>query len=90
MTLATIGNSGLKLFRRGKSLAEQRLGVTIWLAVIGIAINGVSTVAFNSITLGWLFFWLAGSTVTVSEERAAEALEADRIGAGVSPDPVTI
>jgi hypothetical protein len=90
MTLATIGNSALKLFRRGKSLAEQRLGITVWLAVIGIAINGVSTVAFNSITLGWLFFWLAGSMVTASEERAAEALEAEHIGSRVSPDPVTI
>ena len=89
MTLATIGNAALKLFKNGKSLAESRLGITIWLATIGLAINGVSTVAFNSITLGWLFFWLAGSMVTVSEQRVAEALEAERAGAGLALDPAT-
>jgi hypothetical protein len=89
MTLATIGNSALRLFRQGSSLAERRLGITIWLAVIGIAINGVSTVAFNSITLGWLFFWLAGSTVSVSEQRAAAALEAERVAGPLALDPVS-
>ena len=87
MTLATIGNSALKLFRHGLSPAERRLGITIWLAVIGMAINGVSTVAFNSITLGWLFFWLAGAMVSVSEQRAADALEADRVRARLTLDP---
>jgi len=89
MTLATIGNSALKLFKYGASLAEQRLGITIWLATIGIAINGISTVAFNSITLGWLFFWLAGAAVTVSEQRAAAALEAERVASTLNLNPVT-
>jgi hypothetical protein len=89
MTLATIGNSAMRLFKYGESLAEQRLGITIWLATIGIAINGVTTVAFNSITLGWLFFWLAGAAVTVSEQRAAAAVEADRITSSPSLSPAT-
>lgn len=89
MTLATIGNSAIRLFKNGKRPAEQRLGIAIWLATIGIAINGVSTVAFNSITLGWIFFWLAGAMVTVSEQRAGAALDAERVRADFSLDPAT-
>lgn len=89
MTLATIGNAAIKLFKLGRSEAEQRIGIIVWLATIGIAINGVSTVAFNSITLGWLFFWLAGSMVTVSEQRAAQALEANRGATPLTFDPAT-
>jgi O-antigen ligase len=89
MTLASIGNAAMRLFKYGKSLAEQRLGITIWLATIGIAINGASTVAFNSITLGWLFFWLAGAAVTVSEQRADAALAAERAAMALDLNPAT-
>jgi len=90
MTLATLGNSAMRLYRHGKTLAEQRMGMTIWLATIGIAINGISTVAFNSITLGWIFFWLAGATVTVSELRARATVEAERAPSAPSPSPLTL
>jgi hypothetical protein len=30
-------------------------------------INGMTAVVFSSITFGWLFFWLAGSVVTMSQ-----------------------
>jgi len=90
MTLATIGNSAMRLYRHGKTLAEQRMGMTIWLATIGIAINGISTVAFNSITLGWIFFWLAGATVTMSELRARATVEAERAPSAPSANPLTL
>ena len=67
LTLVAIGRSGLKLYRAGVSYAEKRMGITLWLAAIGIAINGITAVVFNSITLGWLFFWLAGAVVTVAQ-----------------------
>ena len=67
LTLAAIGRSGLKLYRAGVNYAERRMGITLWLAAIGIAINGITAVVFNSITLGWLFFWLAGAVVTVAQ-----------------------
>lgn len=89
MTLATIGNSAMRLFKYGESLAERRLGVVIWLATIGIAINGVSAVAFNSITLGWLFFWLAGAAVTVSEERATARYELGQADGALDLNPAT-
>jgi hypothetical protein len=66
--LAALGTSAMKLFRHGVTEAEQRMGMTLWLATVGIAINGITAVVFNSITLGWLFFWLAGAAVTVAEK----------------------
>ena len=75
--LAAIGRSGLQLYRRGINYAQRRMGITLWLAAIGIAINGITAVVFNSITLGWLFFWLAGAVVTAAQglprgDKAAE------------------
>jgi hypothetical protein len=59
------------------------MGMTLWLAAVGIAINGITAVVFNSITLGWLFFWLAGAVVTVSEWRSASSI-------AVAPEPIPI
>jgi hypothetical protein len=67
LSLVAIGRSGLKLYRSGFSYAQRRMGITLWLAAIGIAINGITAVVFNSITLGWLFFWLAGAVVTAAQ-----------------------
>lgn len=67
MTLSAIGNSALRVYRYGKTLAERRMGIALWLATVGIAINGITAVVFNSITLGWLYFWLAGAGVTAAE-----------------------
>lgn len=75
LTLGALGASAMRLFRHGRTLAEQRMGITLWLAVVGIAINGITTVVFNSIALGWIFFWLAGAAVTVSERNAALSAE---------------
>jgi O-Antigen ligase len=86
--LCSIGSSAMRLYRHGATLAEQRMGITLWLAVVGIAINGITTVVFNSITLGWLFFWLAGAVVTVSERRSASSIAAaarDTIPIGLNP-----
>jgi uncharacterized protein involved in exopolysaccharide biosynthesis len=64
LALASFANSGRMLFSRGLTLNQRRLGVTLLLASIGIAINGLTASVFNSIALGWLFFWLAGAAVT--------------------------
>ena len=67
LALTTIARSGMRLYRHGASVTEQRMGMTLWLATIGIALNGMTAVVFSSITLGWLFFWLAGAAVTVAQ-----------------------
>lgn len=59
LSLVSIGGSAMRLFRDGATQSQQRMGIALWLAVVGISINGVTAVVFNSITLGWLFFWLA-------------------------------
>jgi len=61
------------LFRRGTSEPQRRMGATIWLATIGLAINGMTAVVFNSLILGWLFFWLAGAVVSQSQRLTAPA-----------------
>ena len=66
LSLVSIAGSAMRLFRDGVTESQQRMGVALWLAVVGISINGVTAVVFNSITLGWLFFWLAGAGVTVA------------------------
>jgi O-antigen ligase len=71
LIFCSLGASAIRLYKNGTTLAEQRMGITIWLAVIGIALNGNTAVVFNSIALGWIFFWLAGSVVTVSERTRA-------------------
>jgi O-Antigen ligase len=69
--LGSIMGHSFNLFRRGRTDAERAMGAVIWLATIGLAINGMTAVVFNAITLGWLFFWLAGATVTVSQQVSA-------------------
>jgi len=86
--LCSIGSSAMRLYRHGATLAEQRMGITLWLTAIGIAINGITAVVFNSIVLGWLFFWLAGAVVTVSELRSASSIAAAREPIPVGLNPV--
>jgi hypothetical protein len=85
--LASIGSSAMRLYRNGLTIAEQRMGITLWLATVGIAINGITAVVFNSIALGWLFFWLAGAAVTVSEWRTTATIAR---GPGRSPSDSTL
>lgn len=67
LALGSIMGHALNLQRNGVTDAERRMGAAIWIAAIGLAINGITAVVFNSITLGWLFFWLAGAVVTRSQ-----------------------
>jgi hypothetical protein len=64
------------------------MGIALWLAAVGIAINGITAVVFNSIALGWIFFWLAGAVVTVSELRSASAIAVAREPIPVGLNPV--
>jgi O-antigen ligase len=70
LSLGSIMGHALNLLRNGDTEAKRRMGTALWLAAIGLAINGMTAVVFNSITLGWLFFWLAGAVVTQSQRAA--------------------
>ncbi len=67
LIISSIGHAAFQLYRKGITYAEKRMGMTLWLAAIGITLNGITAVVFNSITLGWLFFWLAGAVVTAMQ-----------------------
>jgi O-antigen ligase len=70
LTLGGIMGHAFNLYRRGTTDTQRRMGAILWLATIGLAINGMTAVVFNAITFGWLFFWLAGAVVTVSQRVA--------------------
>lgn len=79
LVLYSIGQTGLTLFRSAQDESSQRMGIVLWLASVGIAINGITAVVFNSITLGWIYFWIAGSGVTAAQSllRSGNVRESD-------------
>ncbi len=77
LIIGSIGHSAFQLYRRGVTYAEKRMGITLCLAAIGITLNGITAVVFNSITLGWLFFWLAGAVVTAVQSLPSRQLASE-------------
>ena len=68
LVLGSITGHALNLFHRAENDTQQRMGASIWVATIGLMINGMTAVVFSSITFAWLFFWLAGAVVTMSQK----------------------
>jgi hypothetical protein len=84
-TLGSILGHALNLSRHGITDSQRLMGTTLWLATLGLIMNGMTSVVFNSITLAWLYFWLAGAVVTNSQrirgvERVPGALELTPVG----------
>ena len=46
---------------------QRRVAAVVALATIGIIINGVTSFLFSSNLLAYVFFWVAGATVTVAQ-----------------------
>ena len=67
LALGSITGHAINLFHRAQNETQERMGAAVWLATIGLMINGMTAVVFSSITFGWLFFWIAGAVVTVSQ-----------------------
>jgi O-antigen ligase len=67
LTLGSIIGHALNLFHRARNATQERMGAAIWVATIGLMINGMTAVVFSSLTFAWLFFWLAGAVVTMSQ-----------------------
>lgn len=66
--LIGIGHAGWLAARRGRTPARQRLGLAVFVLTIAIFINGTTAVLYNSNFLAYVYFWLAGSAVTVARE----------------------
>jgi hypothetical protein len=60
--------AGWRTFKEATTEATRFFGVVVALATIGIMLNAATSVVFNSMILSYLYFWLAGTAVTVSQD----------------------
>jgi hypothetical protein len=62
-----------RLFRTSESAEIRMVAATVFLTNLGIALNGTSSVPFNSVFLAYNFFLLAGAAVTASQRQRQAA-----------------
>ena len=63
--------SGLRALRRSPNTSAGTGGLLLVATTVGIALNAMTAVVFNSPMLAYPFFWLAGSVTTVSHQAEA-------------------
>ena len=83
LSIGSILGHSANLYRNAVSDSQRRMGIAMWLATIGLIMNGMTAVVFNSPILAWIFFWLAGAVVTSSQRVAA--LRAESAAATLRP-----
>jgi hypothetical protein len=66
-TLVAFAVAGVRLLLDGVTTSQRAFGVTVALATLGIAADGMTAVVFNNPIVAYLFFWLAGSCVTLAQ-----------------------
>ena len=59
----------------GVTDANRQFGTVIFVAAIGILGNGLTSIVFSSNVLAYVFFWMAGALVTVSESALPSAVQ---------------
>jgi hypothetical protein len=65
--LATILAAAWGVAWANVSEVQRRVAAVVALATIGIIINGITSLVFSSNLLAYVFFWVAGATVTVAQ-----------------------
>ncbi len=63
--LGVIMGCGFKVARISTIPSRKILGQTITLATLGILLNAMTAVVFNAMVLSYLYFWMAGSIVSI-------------------------
>lgn len=58
----------------GLTDANRQFGTVVFVAAIGILGNGMTSIVFSSNVLAYVFFWMAGALVTVSESTLRRAV----------------
>ena len=71
--LAGALGSGIRAWFSGPSAPARATGLLLVAATLGIALNAVTAVVFNSPMVAYLFFWLAGSVTSVARYPEAAA-----------------
>ena len=72
LSIGSILGHAMALYQNATSDSQRRMGAAMWLATIGLILNGMTAVIFNSPIVAYLFFWLAGAMVTSSQRAAAD------------------
>ena len=67
--LVAIGAAGLRAARRAASQAERDYGALVVVAVLGLALNGITTTPLTNNFFTYVLFWLAGAVATVAGRR---------------------
>ena len=67
--LVAIGAAGLRAARRAASQPERDYGALVVVAVLGLALNGITTTPLTNNFFTYVLFWLAGSVATVAGRR---------------------
>lgn len=55
----------------GGPSSQRKLGALVLVVTAGVALNGMTTLLYNSQMLSYHFFWLAGTVATLAQRRAA-------------------
>jgi hypothetical protein len=67
VVLAGICLAGIRAYRAAEGIQVKCYGAMIAVAAFGLALNGLTTVAFTNPFVAYVFFWLAGTAVTAAE-----------------------
>ncbi|HUQ48522.1 MAG TPA: O-antigen ligase family protein [Gemmatimonadaceae bacterium] len=67
--------TSFKVARNALTLNRRLLGTVVFFTTIGVMMNAMTGVVFNTPVLSYLYFWFAGSVVSISQmERAPRAV----------------
>ncbi|HEY0528579.1 MAG TPA: O-antigen ligase family protein [Gemmatimonadaceae bacterium] len=72
--VVTIGFFTWRLFRSNASIPIRMVAATVFLANLGIALNGTSSAPYNSVFLAYNFFLLAGAAITALQREQARSV----------------
>jgi O-antigen ligase len=72
LSIGSILGHSMALYQNATNNSQRRMGAAMWLATVGLVLNGMTAVVFNSPILAYLFFWLAGAVVTSSQRVAVD------------------
>ena len=66
-TLVAFMATGVRLLRAGTTDTQRGIGMMVALAALGIGLDGVTGALFNNPIVAYLFFWYAGTAVTLAQ-----------------------
>ena len=84
LILIGIASYSIKVFYTSTNKTSRMYGALVLATTVGIAINSVTAVVNNSMVLAYLYFWLAGSIVTIAQGGAGDSQDTQTVN-GTTP-----